>query len=777
MATLALFAVGSLAGSSFLGTEAIIGTLTAAQIGGAIGGAIGSYIDSAYILPAIFGGAPNSSGPRIDDLRVQTASEGSTMNFCLGPYNRVAGTLIWAADLIETKSTQEVGGGKNGGEVTSYSYASTFAVGVCEGPISRILRIWGDGKLIYDAEAITVSKKDKRRVKSITIYKGDPNTAPDAIMESYLGAGSVPRYLNVAYVVFEHLQLRDFGNRIPQLTFLVEQAAQLPVQDAIGILLERASLDSGDYDVSQVPGCLLGYTLTGPQSMGAALASIVGTYDLRVQETNGQLVFLPIGEEGELTVLEDDLMPGSPDVFSITDADELDIPSSITVTYIDKEFRDQNGSVSVRRIDYPTRPFAANNEQSVQVPFVLLAGDAVHIANRVLWRGWNERETVTFSLPPSYVNVQEGDILTVTYLSSEYLVRVTRLDRGANFVNQIQGTIESARIVSTGDTIPGSGDSPTFTEGTLYDTPLYTTTILDIAALRDEDVDAAAVYYAIAIDDDSTFFGASLYTSTDGSTYSQGGMLTAQSIIGTAGGVLATGPTAYWDMVNTIDVVLGNGTLSSTTEAEVLAGKNYIRIGSEILGFQTATLLSANTYRLSGLLRGVRNTEAYVGTHASGEQVIVLSSEVIGVATLSLGFYTATIHDKGVLSGEDVADADDQTFTFRANMLRHFSPAHIAGTRDTSNNLTVTWIRRSRSLANTLTGSSPLLDTSEVYEIDFKNGGGTVLRTKSVSSVQTVGYTAAEQTTDGLTPGNPVHLSIYQISTSVGRGNAGDATI
>lgn len=109
MATLALFALGSAIGPSLFGS-AVVGGLTGAALGGAIGATAGSLIDSQFLFPALFGnGTQNYSGPRLDDFRVQLASEGSPVNYCMGPHNRVSGTVIWSTDLIESSRTQRAG--------------------------------------------------------------------------------------------------------------------------------------------------------------------------------------------------------------------------------------------------------------------------------------------------------------------------------------------------------------------------------------------------------------------------------------------------------------------------------------------------------------------------------------------------------------------------------------------------------------------------------------------------------------------------------------------
>jgi hypothetical protein len=100
----------------------------------------------------------------------------------------------------------------------------------------------------------------------------------------------------------------------------------------------------------------------------------------------------------------------------------------------------------------------------------------------------------------------------------------------------------------------------------------------------------------------------------------------------------------------------------------------------------------------------------------------------------------------------------------------------IEGARDGSDNLTITWVRRTRVGGELADGIDiPLGEAAELYEIDILDGM-TVVRTIQASS-PTASYTAAEQTTDGLTPGDPVDLIIYQISALVGRGFPAAATV
>ena len=117
-------------------------------------------------------------------------------------------------DALEEKvsrRTEDTGGkggvGGNSVTTTTYSYFGNFAVGLCEGEIGTVLRVWADGKPL-DLDGVTYR-----------IYRGSEDQEPDALIVAKEGAGNAPAYRGLAYVVFERLALEDFGNRIPQLSF------------------------------------------------------------------------------------------------------------------------------------------------------------------------------------------------------------------------------------------------------------------------------------------------------------------------------------------------------------------------------------------------------------------------------------------------------------------------------------------------------------------------------------------------------------------------------
>jgi hypothetical protein len=134
---------------------------------------------------------------------------------------------------------------------------------------------------------------------------------------------------------------------------------------------------------------------------------------------------------------------------------------------------------------------------------------------------------------------------------------------------------------------------------------------------------------------------------------------------------------------------------------------------------------------------------------------------------------------KAVSGGSSLSNATENDFTNTGNALKPYAPAHLGGGRDGSNNLTITWTRRNRISGEWRDAVEvPMSEASEAYEVDIYDSGAysTVVRTISVTS-QTASYSAAEQTSDGLTPGATVYFKVYQLSGIVGRGHAATGSV
>ncbi len=203
MAALFLSAVGASAGGAIFGP---IGAIA----GRIVGAVAGNVIDH-----ALLGGMRERhvEGPRLSDLDVMASTEGAPIPRAYGRV-RLSGEVIWATKLEEVVSNRtDTAGGKGGvaqapsTTTTTYSYFANLAIGLCEGDIGQVLRVWADGKPL-DLSHIT-----------FRVYRGSEDQTPDPLIVAKEGAGNAPAYRGLAYIVFERLPLENFGNRIPQLSF------------------------------------------------------------------------------------------------------------------------------------------------------------------------------------------------------------------------------------------------------------------------------------------------------------------------------------------------------------------------------------------------------------------------------------------------------------------------------------------------------------------------------------------------------------------------------
>lgn len=144
----------------------------------------------------------------IGDLGVQTAGYNVPIPYPMGKM-RLTGNVIWAADK---KPYSIKSGGKNS-TVVGTGYKFNLAIAICEGPILGISKVWADNELIIDS---SVSSKPLIG----TLYTGTTSQSPDPTMESYLGAGNVPAYHGIAYIVLNNFDTGT-STSIPNFSFEV----------------------------------------------------------------------------------------------------------------------------------------------------------------------------------------------------------------------------------------------------------------------------------------------------------------------------------------------------------------------------------------------------------------------------------------------------------------------------------------------------------------------------------------------------------------------------
>jgi len=522
-------------------------------------------------------------------------------------------------------------------------------------------------------------------------------------------------------------------------------------------------IDSDDIAAIECGGLIVDQ----PQPVSDILNAILDCYDLIVRQDNGILTFLQRGNEDQIIITGDDLSASeigkkADRKWSINDVSDINLPREVIINYNDPTQEWQKSAVGFRKVNGITE-----ETKTFNIPFTMTAEEARYIAYRRCMAYYLCRKPISIFLPPKYVTLRENDILLIPDNDEYIIMRIRNITRGLNYLIEVKGIIDNSLDSAFAIEAENKDTSQTIT----FPVPVGFE-FIDICSLSDTYINSAGYYAAaFSLDPDSSFNGAALF---------DGFNSVIKFLYGSAAGYIAnelgTAEGYYWDRINTITVVLSSGTLESVTKAECLAGSNRALAGSEIIGFQSASLIETNTYELSNLLRGLGDTRDQIDSHVENESFLFLDSSKLKFKTINNNEIGIEKSFKIVPTGDYFDNNEAVAITPHAYNLRTFAPCHISGMRDSSLNLAIEWCRRTRSLVELLTELPiPLSEATEAYEIDIMDGED-VLRTIEVTE-QACEYTAAEQTSDGLTPGDPITVRIYQLSAITGRGKYGEREI
>lgn len=219
-----------------------VGGPTGAYYGAMIGAGIGGYLDPPK--------GPTVEGPRLNDLKVQTSTYGVIVPRVYGMMG-ISGNILWLEnDKLKETVKKKKQGGKGGGSsstLKTYSYSATFALGLCEGTIAGVRRIWCGDRFIYDAgsddlETIIASNEVAAGFK---IYYGTDDQMPDSRYEANVGIGNAPAFRGLAYIVFYDFQLADYGNSLQGAQFKVEVYKNGQSGNQIVLLDKEIQLETG----------------------------------------------------------------------------------------------------------------------------------------------------------------------------------------------------------------------------------------------------------------------------------------------------------------------------------------------------------------------------------------------------------------------------------------------------------------------------------------------------------------------------------------------------
>ncbi|MBU7579184.1 MAG: phage tail protein [Porphyrobacter sp.] len=668
----------------------IILTAVGSAIGGPIGGSIGAFIGQ-QIDARIF--APKGrEGPRLKDLTISTSSYGQPIPRQFGRM-RVGGTVIWSTDLIESKRKEK--GRKGQPSTTVYSYSASFAVAVSSTPIDRLGRIWADGALLRGVQ------DDLKVGGTLRVYRGFGDDPVDPLIAAAKG-GLAPAFRDCAYVVFENLELGDYGNRIPALSFeIFADGGDETV--SLAQLVPGATFPAAEPPLAQTRG----FADEGG-ALAATLAAIDQVIPLVVASGSEGLTIATRSTPGdEVITLPEQLAndPGAQDEARIKQRAGLPERTPAALRYYDEERDYQTG---VQRAAGERK---AGRELMIDLPATLTASGARQLANDSANRARWQHETVTWRIGVLDPRLTPGSIVRLPDAPGHWLLRSWEwLDRGI--------ALELERLAPESGpprpTDPGEGLPPA--DLIIPQTRLAAFEVPPEASANP----SSPVMFAAASAANSAWRGAALFVVQGAALVELGATGSRRSVMGTLSSPLAPSSALLFEpqAEAIVQLVAEDLALADTDLAGLTAGANRMLIGEELVQFSQAEPLGAGLWRLGGLLRGRGGTEpaAFFG-HPAGTAAVFIDDSLVPLDPQLVPSQAGT-----QIAAIGTADVDAVIAQLANPGLsrRPPCPVHARTTLSADGTANYRWTRRARGQYRWEDGvDTPLVEEREAYLVGF----------------------------------------------------------
>ena len=214
-------------------------------------------------------------GQKLGEIAQQTAKEGEPRQIIYGIVRPIGGNLVAVQEPPRIERRKQKSGGKGGGgggsSTTIEVPRRTYAIGICEGPVTGIRRAWRNNKLVYDGRGTAWGARNNGTfLQRFRFYLGGWDQMPDPSLEAVFGVGTVPAMRGTCYMVARDEDLQDTGGAVPQWIFEVERA--------YGEVLTTALYPYETADAAVVGAGFVGGRLSGQEASADDATAVVPGY-------------------------------------------------------------------------------------------------------------------------------------------------------------------------------------------------------------------------------------------------------------------------------------------------------------------------------------------------------------------------------------------------------------------------------------------------------------------------------------------------------------------
>jgi hypothetical protein len=583
-------------------------------------------------------------------------------------------------------------------------------------------------------------------------------------------------YKGVCYIGFKDVPLEVYGNQIPTqigAVLLDEQFSANPdVSLVVRDICERAGVPSARIDVSDIAGkYVLNEGLLVSQngeSSRKVLEDLMQFYLFTAVESGDGVIMFKSFDRGIFTTnplpTEHYLPISENKIFEVTRTAKSQLPNKASL-----KFYNNNQKYDVDEIVEHFEEYTQENDFRIETQISTNPYEARQQARKILKLvTTRQRFSFTFKLPAPYYPYLE--LLGIVQLPNGEIVQIEKITLNPDYTIEVSARryIGFGSFLYTPANPPSSNSFPSLIDPLTNGIPdVY---FLDIPIINPNNPPNTIYICASARTTVNISFDG-------GASYVASVNHTATSTIGECETVLpsATG----LDTVNTLNVQLFSGVLSSISASQFNTGSNLALIArqnngvweGELIQFRDVLPLGSDRYTISYLQRSVFNTQNFNRSNNVGDKFFLLKGD-----GAYYSFYANTLnvgqpitYQPIIAPWQNLNTTPTTTVNTVGNNYIPLAPTNIESLIDTVDNITITW-------DYPYINNSPFQNGTEIitYEVDILNGINAVVRTFSTSA-QNITYFKVDQIIDGITL--PFDVKVYRVSSIVGRGYSGDATI
>lgn len=466
--------------------------------------------------------------------------------------------------------------------------------------------------------------------------------------------------------------------------WLTGRVGAILVADVVYDLVSAAGVDS--VATGAIGGLIDGYMIDRPMPTRAALSPLALAYDFELIETAQGLSFVS-GLGPVFTLDMDDIASEGGAAISEIKSDPEGRLRDVRLRFVDGGRDHQSGSASARE-----RSAETVNVLDIDLPIVMDRQFARFTARRLLTASKQLDRTLAFTLSPARSDLRIGDTLALPGIDGRW--RIESYDGPG--AAQIK-----ARIIDEGaPALSNAGGTP------VSPAPIIWAPKPRILAL-----DIPGGFFVGAMQ--RPFSATTIYTHEGEASVT----VSEPVYFGALTSSLEPGPIGRWDRARAFTFVMPSAGLASIDPSQALAGGNRFAIetssGWEILIAQTLTLIGADEYRASSLLRGLKGSDADMEFVSEGAQIVWLEK---GLAALPIdeAHIGGPITLKAFAAGRE-SEALNLDYVGRKN--RPLSPVHGKAVRGVGG-VTVNWVRRTREGGDSWAGLDvPLGEENPLFRV------------------------------------------------------------